>query len=93
MLDTVRNSLRLNNKNYDEEINLLISSCKLDLRTSGIASSLIEEENDLVKKAIILYCKANFGFDNPDAERFQKSYDTLKIKLSLLTEKNLNQEE
>jgi hypothetical protein len=92
MLDIIRDRLRINNREYDEEIMLLISSCKLDLESSGVASSLIEEECSLIKSAIILYCKANFGFDNADAEKFQKSYESLKIKLSLISEKTLNEE-
>ncbi|WP_313413143.1 phage head-tail connector protein [Sedimentibacter sp.] len=37
----------------------------------------------LIKRAITLYCKANFGYDNPDAERFAESYKMLKIHLAL----------
>lgn len=40
----------------------------------------------LLKRAITLYCKANFGYDNPDAERFAESYHMLKIHLALSSE-------
>ena len=37
----------------------------------------------LIKRAIILYCKANFGLDNKDSEKYNKSYDLLKQHLAL----------
>ena len=37
----------------------------------------------MITQAIILYCKSNFGYDNPDAERFQKAYENTKIFLAL----------
>ena len=86
MLDTIKNSIRINNNSFDDEILLLIESCKLDLKTSGVAPSLIKEESSLIKQAIILYCKANFGFDNQEADRFNRSYDLLKSNLSLVSE-------
>ena len=37
----------------------------------------------LIERAIILYCKANFGYDNPEADRFMESYKSLEIHMSL----------
>lgn len=39
----------------------------------------------LIKRAITVYCKAHFGYDD-QAERLQKSYDALKNHLALSAE-------
>lgn len=83
LLDQVKLSLRLKTDMFDkDEILPLIEACILDLYTSGVDEYKITEDNPLVKRAIILYCKANFGF-NEDAERYNKSYQMVKEKLAL----------
>lgn len=59
----------------------MINACKSDLKLSGITN--IDEDDSLIKRAIILYCKANFGLDNKDSEKYNKSYDLLKQHLAL----------
>ena len=81
MLEEVKTALRITATRYDEEINGLIAACRLDLGLAGVGR--IEEEDALIKRAIILYCKANFGYDNPDSEKLQRSYDLLKCSLSI----------
>jgi len=46
----------------------------------------IQVMDPLIKRAIIVYVKAHFGWNNPDAERLQQSYDMLKMHLSLSQE-------
>lgn len=58
------------------ELTGLIAAARSDLRTSGVAN--FGANDPLINRAIILYTKAHFGFDNPDAERFERSYDLLK---------------
>ena len=69
MLEEVKSALRISNSAYDKEIKNLIDACKLDLVTSGVASSYFSKDTfgALIKQAIILYCKAQFGYDNQDA--------------------------
>jgi hypothetical protein len=43
----------------------------------------VEAMDPLIKRAITVYIKAHFGWDNPDAERLQESYNMLKQHLSL----------
>lgn len=45
--------------------------------------------DSLIKRAITLYVKANFGWDNPDAERLQESYVMLKQHLALSGDYNV----
>ena len=43
----------------------------------------IVDTEPLIKRAIILYCKANFGLDNKDSEKYQAAYNNLTERLSL----------
>jgi len=62
------------------ELTGLIEAAKRDLHTSNVA--YINDSDPLIRRAIILYTKAHFGYDNPDAERFEKSYELLKQHLA-----------
>lgn len=86
MLDKVKLALRINNNAYDSEINSLINACKRELELVGIASSNFYTSDHMITQAIILYCKSNFGFDNSEAERYQKAYESLKSFLILCPE-------
>jgi hypothetical protein len=81
MLETVKTALRISNTRYDTEIIGLIDACKIDLGLAGVGKT--DETDALIVRAVILYCKASFGYDNPESEKFQKSYDLLKCSLSL----------
>ncbi len=83
MLEKVKLALRISGNIYNNEIQQLINACKKELELAGIASSNINESDVMIIQAITYYCKANFGYDNPDAERFQKSYESLKSFLCL----------
>ena len=80
MLAEVKTALRITNNAFDSEITGLIDAGILDLNMAGV---YFLEEDALIKRAIITYCKAHFGYDNPDADRFLDSYQMLKRHLSL----------
>lgn len=68
------------------ELEDLIEAAKMDLIITGvdpIKVELEEQDDPLIKRAIVLYTKANFGFENPDSERLQKIYEMLRDKLSM----------
>lgn len=81
MLSAVKLALRITSNCFDSELAVLINACKLDLKLAGVA--VIEESDPLILRAVTLYAKANFGYDNTECEKFQKSYDLLKCSLSL----------
>ena len=86
-LASVKKDLRVSHVESDEEIIDLIEACRKELKISGITSSkIIDEEDTLIKRAVKTYCKANFGFENPDMEKLTESYELLKKHLCLSTE-------
>lgn len=81
--DEIKVRLRIKSTAFDEaEILPLIEACKGDLTRVGVTP---DENNPLVRQAVALYCKANFGFadDTKEAERFQKAYEGLRDSMSL----------
>lgn len=85
--EKVKLALRIRSNAYDIDIYDLIESAKLDLSISGVKK--IDEEDPLIQQAIKTYCKANFGLDNKDSEKYQKSYDMQKQHLSLCGDYNV----
>lgn len=89
LLDDVKLAVRIVNTAYDSELNDLIAACQNDLQLSGVTAEKVTDTTDpMIKRAICVYAKCNFGFDNPDAERLQKSYDSLKMSLALSDDYN-----
>lgn len=87
LLEDVKLALRITSSAFNSEIEDIIGAAKADLKLSGVAETKAEDEDDpLIKRTIIVYCKAHFGYDNPEAERFQQSYDMLKAHLTLSQE-------
>lgn len=86
LLDDIKTVLRISPTNtaFDSEIEDLIDAAQADLGLSGVDPAKVTPDSDaLIKRAVTTYVKANFGWDNPDAERLQKAYDMLKAHLTL----------
>ena len=84
LLDEVKLSLRVTTNAYDDELNGLIESAKLDLGIAGVV--LPATLDDVVKTAIKTYCKLNFGTPNPSTyDYLKKSYDEQKAQMSNAT--------
>ena len=81
ILDDVKISLRITSTAYNTEINDLISACKADLTLSGINTT--DDTDTLIKRCIMSYVKAHFGYNNPDSYRLKEAYDSLKRHLAL----------
>ena len=90
ILDDVKVALRIaaTNTAFDGEINDLISSAIADLKLAGVVADKAVDTDTLIKRAITTYCKAIFGYDNPDASRFWRSYVSLKMHLTLSADYN-----
>lgn len=87
MLNDIKNALRISGNDLDVEILDLIEAAKADLMLSGVHVEKIIDTDPLIKRAITVYCKANFGYEDPKlSEKFQESYISLKHHLTLSTE-------
>ncbi len=87
ILNDIKTVLRISNTAYDTEITDLISAARSDLMLAGILPSKANNDTDpLIKRAITVYVKAHFGWNNPDSEKLKQSYDMLKAHLVLSQE-------
>ncbi len=83
LLEDVKRELRISNSEYDSEVEELIQSAMADMMIPQIDVDKITGDDPLIKRAVILYCKAHFGLDNKDSEKYMRSYEILLEKLSL----------
>lgn len=82
MLDKVKNSLGIRTTSLaDGELCDLIEAAKLDLGIAGVER--VDEDDALILRAVITYCKMNFGVtgDYGDFDKLKKSYDEQKSQL------------
>lgn len=78
MINKVKLALRISTNAFDSELTDLIAAAELDLGIAGVVLGV--EYDEIVTRAIITYCKMNFG--NPDNwEMLKKSYDEQKAQL------------
>lgn len=80
MLDKIKLALRIKSDAFDDEIKDLVKACRIDLHLAGVDRT--RESDPLICRAIILYCKANFGYGD-EKEKFHRSYQALRDSLSL----------
>lgn len=87
MLEIIKQVLRVSGNDLDEEVTDLIEAAKADLILSGVHKDNVKDDDPLIKRAIVLYCKAHFGYDDPKiADRFMAAYNSLKHHLTLSSE-------
>lgn len=79
-LDSVKKALRVTADAYNSEIDALILAARADLHRMGVHET--SENSALVNQAIILYCKAYFGYSE-DSERYAKAYNYMATSLAL----------
>lgn len=82
--DACRDALRIpaGCTDYDGEIDDLIDSARSALRAGGVRAEKAADDSDgTIRLAIKVWCKANFGMDNPDHERFMQSFETLVTQM------------
>ena len=85
LLDACREALRIpaDCTDYDAEIEDLIEAARAAMRAGGVADAVAaDDSNSTVRLAVKVYCKANFGMDNPDADRLARSFDDLLTMMS-----------
>ena len=97
LLEDVKVALRVGHDATDSEVEDLIAAAMFDMANKGIsvtwlgtdpmdAAFSVYDIDELAlpvmaKRAIVTYVKANYGYDNDDAERLMKSYDSILCSL------------
>jgi hypothetical protein len=78
LLEDARIAVRVTSIVTDPELEMWVNAAIADMRRCGVKDALLDEEAEtfdpLVRSAVILYVKANYGFDNSEAPRFMSAY-------------------
>lgn len=94
ILQKIKTALRITTDDFDTELTDLINACLLDLGIAGITvDSLIVADtqsttfDNLLLRAVITYCRANFGDANgvEEYDRLKASYDEQKAQMQMAT--------
>lgn len=76
LLDDVRRATRTVSTEMDEELLDHIAAALSDMRRAGVREDLLTPPSlhPMAKEAVMLYTKAQYGYDDPEAQRFLDSY-------------------
>lgn len=87
LIDDVKVANRINTDDpgLTDELARLIDSALIDLGLLGVRPDKVEliTADPLIRSAVVLYTKSHFGFDNPDADRFQTAYEKLRDRIGM----------
>lgn len=73
--DDVRVALRVISTATDVEIEGYVDAAIADMRRFGVRDELLVEPlNPLARNAVVMFCKASYGFDSKDYDRFWERY-------------------
>jgi hypothetical protein len=85
LLDKVKVACRVTSTAYDDELTDLIEAGLADMNITDIDSDLLvsgSELDPLVQRAVITYCKMNFGYlSDEQYQKFKASYDEQKAQM------------
>ena len=82
MIEKVKLALRITTTAFVSEIEDLISAALADLGIAGVENAV--ETDPLIVRAVITYCKANFG-ESDEYDRLKAAYDEQKAQLQMAT--------
>ena len=85
LIDDVRSSVRVMTDLTDDELEVYIQAALAEMRRVGVRDELLEMEelDPLVKSAVIMYCKANYGFDTAMGPTFWSWFNNTVTALKL----------
>ena len=84
MLENIKKIQGINHTEFDDMINTWINAAKLDLKSIGIVSTLVDNPDNLVETAIITYVLMFLDVNN--SEMYAKSYSLQKDVLRHVNE-------
>lgn len=76
LLDDARRATRTVTTEMDDELLGHIAAALSDMRRVGVREELLTPPDlePMAHEAVLLYVKAHYGYDNPEAQRFLDSY-------------------
>lgn len=80
-LEEVKLALRIKNSAYDAEIISLIAAAQATMAASGVSAD--HAEDPMYKAAITAYCKAHFGMENDNADRWNAIFANIVQHMAL----------
>lgn len=86
-LAAMRQALRISAEDFDDELRALIAAARSDLTLCGVLPERATDESDpLIRQAVTVYLRAEFGLGNDDADKYRAAYNRLKIALALASD-------
>lgn len=79
LLESVKTDLRISHSKLDGDILENVNAARLDMKRLGVDADL---DNDLVKKAIKLYVRWQYNFEN-QADRYMNAYQDMILVMSM----------
>lgn len=84
VLSECRAAIGVTDDYFDGQIGLAIAAARVKMRLGGVSETKANDETDpLVTVAIIAYVKGTVGNDNPDAERYLESFESMVTQMKL----------
>ncbi|SCY30462.1 head-tail connector protein [Lysinibacillus fusiformis] len=84
LLNKIKFAMRIDGEDHDGEIKDMIVEAKKLIEEAGVSISKINDDDPLIRKACISYCKSNFGYDDKH-DKFASIFKEMLIHLSLLS--------
>lgn len=83
-LTECRAALGVTDDYFDGQIALNIAAARVKMQLGGVSVAKSNDDSDpLVMVAIIAYVKATTGNDNPDAERYLETFESMVTQMKL----------
>lgn len=83
-LEECRAALGVTDRYFDGQIKLAIEAARVKMQLGGVSAAKSADDSDpLVMVAIIAYVKGTVGNDNPDAERYLESFESMVTQMKL----------
>lgn len=79
LIEKLKGRIRTMSDASNEEVDDLVESCRKELEMAGVYG---DEQDPTYYQAIVLYCKAHYGYDE-GTERFEKAFKSLRDAMSL----------
>mgnify|MGYP000128827823 CR=1 FL=1 len=79
LIEKLKKRIRAMSESSEEEIADLVRTCRKEMEIAGVYG---DESDPTYYQAIVLYCKANYGYDE-NTERFSIAFAALRDAMSL----------